>query len=88
VNAEIDSAAAIASSKLADIDGGKLTGLANIAAGAGKIPAANLPIVDSYALKGANSDITSLTGLTTPLARSQGGLGSTVANNAASGWYF
>jgi len=44
VNADIDSAASIATSKLADIDGSKLTGLANIVAGAGKIPSANLTV--------------------------------------------
>ena len=43
---------------------------------------------DTKAAKGANSDITSLSGLTTPLSRAQGGLASTVANNAASGPVF
>jgi hypothetical protein len=43
---------------------------------------------DTKATKGANSDITSLSGLTTPLSRAQGGLASTVANNAASGPVF
>ena len=43
---------------------------------------------DTKASKGANSDITSLSGLTTPLSRAQGGLASTVANNAASGPVF
>jgi hypothetical protein len=60
-NTDIDAAAAIATSKLADIDGSKLTGLANITSGAGVIPAANLT---SVAQKGANSDITSLSALT------------------------
>ena len=60
-NADIDTAAAIAASKLADIDGSKLSGLANITTGAGVIPAANLT---SVAQKGANGDITSLTALT------------------------
>jgi len=82
VNADIDSAAAIATSKLAAIDGSKLSGLANITTGAGVIPAANLT---SVAQKGANSDITSLVGLTTPLATGRGGTGSTAAANAASG---
>jgi len=44
--------------------------------------------VDTKANKGANSDITSLSGITTPLSRAQGGLASTVANNAASGPVF
>jgi len=79
VNADIAAAAAIAYSKLADIDGSKLTGLANIPSGAGSVPAANLT---SVAQKGANSDITSLTGLTTPLALTQGGTGlSTIVAN-------
>lgn len=39
-------------------------------------------IEDSYAKKGANSDITSITGLTTPLATSQGGLGNTAGRSA------
>jgi hypothetical protein len=82
VNADIDNSAAIAYSKLADIDGSKLTGLANIAIGAGKIPSENLPIVDTYAAKGANSDITSLAGLTTPLSIAQGGTASASAANA------
>jgi hypothetical protein len=43
---------------------------------------------DTKAAKGANSDITSLSGLTTPLSRAQGGLASTVANNAANGPVF
>jgi hypothetical protein len=38
--------------------------------------------LDKYAKKGANGDITSLTGLTTPLSLAQGGLGS---NTAAGG---
>lgn len=61
VNADIDAGAAIATTKLATIDGSKLGGLANITAGAGVIPAANLT---SVAQKGANGDITSLTALT------------------------
>jgi len=77
VNADIDASAGIVGTKLADVDGGKLTGLANISSAAGKIPAANLPIVDTYATKGANSDITSLSGLTTPLSVPQGGTGIT-----------
>jgi len=42
VNVDIDASAAIATSKLADIDGSKLTGLANIVSGAGIIPTANI----------------------------------------------
>ncbi len=85
---DIASDAAIASSKLATIstagkvDGAALTGLASIPSGAGVIPAANLT---SVAQKGANSDITSLTGLTTALSTAQGGTGATAAANAASG---
>ncbi len=43
---------------------------------------------DTKASKGANSDITSLSGLTTPLSRAQGGLASTAANNVANGPVF
>lgn len=87
VNADVDAGAAIAFSKIAqsDIDGSKLVGLANIVSGAGVIPKENLT---SVAQKGANADITSLTGLTTLLSRAQGGLASNVANNAASGVVF
>jgi hypothetical protein len=60
-NADIDSTAAIATSKLAAIAGSNLTTLDTISVGAGVIPAANLT---SVAQKGANSDITSLTVLT------------------------
>jgi hypothetical protein len=81
-NDDIDSAAAIATSKLAAIDGSRLSGLGSIPSGSGVIPAANLT---SVAQKGANSDITSLTGLTTALATSKGGTGSTAAANAANG---
>lgn len=74
VNADIAAGAAIDFSKItqSDIDGSKLTGLANIVSGAGVIPTANLT---SVAQKGANSDITSLAGLTTPLSVAQGGTG-------------
>lgn len=81
-NSEIASDAAIASSKLADIAGSKLTTLTTIAAGAGVIPAANLT---SVAQKGSNSDITALTGLSTPISVAQGGTGTTAAANAANG---
>lgn len=62
--------------------GSALASLASIPGSAGTIPAANL---GSVAQKGANSDITSLAGLTTPLSAAQGGTGSTHAINAASG---
>jgi hypothetical protein len=75
-------------SNTAGIKGSKLASLSSILASAGVIPSANLPTPTVYASTGANSDITSITGLTTPLARSQGGLASTVANNAASGPVF
>ncbi len=90
VNADVAAGAAIDFSKIAqsDIDGSKLTGLANIVSGAGIIPSANIPADTTHALKGANSDITSLSGLTTLLSRAQGGLASNVANNAASGVVF
>jgi len=42
VNADVDNAAQIAYSKLADIDGSKLIGLANIPSGSGLIPVANI----------------------------------------------
>jgi hypothetical protein len=64
------------------VNGAALTGLAFIPDAAGVIPAANLT---SVAQKGANSDITSLTGLTTALSTGQGGTGSTANANAASG---
>jgi len=77
--------AQITNAKVNDVSGAKLTTLTAIPAGAGVIPAANLT---SVAQKGANSDITSLAGLTTVLSRAQGGLASSVANNAASGVVF
>ncbi|MGS3579728.1 phage tail protein, partial [Citrobacter freundii] len=40
--------------------------------------------LDDYAKKGANSDITSLSGLTTPLSMGQGGLGATDATGGRS----
>lgn len=54
------------------VGGAALTGLASIPSGGGVIPAANLT---SVAQKGANSDITSITGLTTALTTAQGGTG-------------
>lgn len=84
VNADVAAGAAIDFTKIAqsNIDGSKLTGLANIVSGAGVIPAANLT---SVAQKGANGDITSITGLTTALTTAQGGTGATAAANAANG---
>jgi len=85
VNADIDASAAIVDTKLAGIttagtvNGSSLAGLNNIPSGAGVIPAANLT---SVAQKGANSDITSLSGLTTPLSVAQGGTGGATAANA------
>jgi len=81
-NSEIASDAAIATSKLTDIAGSKLTTLNTIVAGAGVIPAANLT---SVAQKGTNSDITTLSGLTTPISTTQGGTGSTATKNTAGG---
>ncbi|MFK5754808.1 phage tail protein [Escherichia coli] len=42
----------------------------------------NIPAIGALARKGANSDITSLSGLTTALSISQGGTGSTTASGA------
>lgn len=77
--------AQITNAKINDVSGAKFTNLSSIPSGAGVIPAAN---VTSVAQKGANTDITSLAGLTTLLSRSQGGLASNVANNDASGVVF
>ena len=63
---------AITDDKINDVDGSKLSDVSTIPAGAGVIPAANLT---SVAQKGANSDITSLAGLTTALSVAQGGTG-------------
>jgi hypothetical protein len=85
VNAEIATNAQIADTKLAQIStagvvsGAALTALTSVPGGAGVIPAANLT---SVAQKGANSDITSLSGLTTPLSIAQGGTGAATAANA------
>jgi len=51
-----------------------LSGLANITTARANI---NAQVAGSYALSGANSDITSLSGLTTPLSVAQGGTGGT-----------
>lgn len=80
--------ASVTNDKIASCSGAKFISLASTPAGAGVIPAANLT---SVAQKGANSDITSLTGctqitgMTTALTTVQGGTGSTAAANAASG---
>jgi hypothetical protein len=70
VDADIDDSAQIVDTKLAQIttaskvSGAAITLISSLPAGAGVIPAVNLT---SVAQKGANSDITSITGLTTPL---------------------
>lgn len=55
------SANAVIDAKINDVSGAKFTNLSTIPSGAGVIPAVNLT---SVVQKGANSDITSLTGLT------------------------
>ncbi len=72
----------ITDDKISSVSGAKFISLAKIPAGAGVIPKENLT---SVAQKGANSDITSLSGLTTPLSTAQGGTGSTANANAANG---
>jgi len=72
----------ITNDKIASVSGEKFTNLSSIPLGAGIIPKENLT---SVAQKGANSDITSLSGLTTALSTAQGGTGSTANANAASG---
>jgi len=81
VSADITDAT-ITDAKISSVSGSKLTELANIPSGSGVIPAANLT---SVAQKGANTDITSLSGLTTALSTAQGGTGSTANANAANG---
>jgi len=70
----------------AAITGGSITGITDLAVadgGTGASTAANARTNLGAAGSGANSDITSITGLTTALAVSQGGTGSTTltANN-------
>ena len=83
VNADCAAGMALVDTKLAQITtaaqvhGTSITGVASLPAGAGVIPAANLT---SVAQKGANSDITSLAGLTTALTSVQGGTGSTLVS--------
>jgi hypothetical protein len=70
---------AITDGKISSVAGSKFISLSGVPAGSGVIPAANLT---SVAQKGANSDITSLSGLTTPLSVAQGGTASTSAADA------
>ena len=88
VNADVAAAAAIVDTKLAQITtastvhGTSITGLASVPAAAGVIPKANLT---SVAQLGANADITSMTGLTTPLdANDVGALFGTAVDKSAS----
>jgi len=85
-NSDISASAGIVDTKLATIStagkvsGTALTGLTSIPSAAGVIPSANLT---SVAQKGANSDITSLSGITTPLSIAQGGTGYTSTTHPA-----
>jgi hypothetical protein len=72
----------ITDAKINSVSGSKFITLSGVPAGAGVIPKENLT---SVAQKGANSDITSLSGLTTPLSVAQGGTGSSSAKNTAGG---
>lgn len=54
----------------------------NIPSGSGVSPGGEQPDVSGFAASGANTDITSLGGLTTPLSVAQGGTGSATANGA------
>ena len=74
----------------AAITGGSITGITDLAVadgGTGASTASGARTNLSAAASGANSDITSITGLTTPLAISQGGTASTTltANNVLLG---
>jgi hypothetical protein len=71
------------------VTGGSITGITDLAVadgGTGASTAANARTNLSAAASGANSDITSLTGLTTPLSVAQGGTGSTAAGPAFSAY--
>jgi len=60
-----------------------VTGIVGISnGGTGSTTASGARTALSAAVSGANGDITSLTGLTTPLSISQGGTGATTANSA------
>ncbi len=67
-------AGTITDTEISSVSGSKLTSLSGIPSGAGAIPAAN---ITGKANSGANSDITSITGLTTALTTGQGGTGYT-----------
>jgi len=74
----------------ANITGGSITGITDLAVadgGTGASTAANARTNLSAAASGANSDITSLSGLTTPLTVAQGGIGAATltANNVLLG---
>jgi len=74
----------------ANITGGSITGITDLAVadgGTGASTAANARTNLSAAASGANSDITSLSGITTPLTVAQGGIGAATltANNVLLG---
>jgi len=71
------------------ITGGSISGITDLAVadgGTGASTAANARTNLSAAASGANSDITSLTGLTTPLSVAQGGTGSSTALSTQTGF--
>ena len=78
-----DTYMAVQAKNAVTITGGSITGITDLAVadgGTGSSTAANARAALSAAALGANSDITSLTGLTTPLGAAYGGTG--VANAA------
>ena len=95
-NAKVAASAGIVDTKLATIstagkvNGAAITGLASVPSGAGALPVANGGTAATSAsaartslgaaASGANSDITSLTGITTALGIAYGGTGSTSQN--------
>jgi hypothetical protein len=82
VNSDISATAAIDSSKLADIDGSKLTGLGNVAAGAGVLPLANMsPTTDTVKLTGDQT----VAGVKTFSAAPVMSLGITLSNQQITG---